>query len=374
MYDVTFLERGSAAAKAVSLLTIQDEFNNERHSTGFLIAENWVLTAHHALFPSSTESSGGLRAVTVLFDYAWSSDGSALARVERKGNVGSIIGDKEHDWAAIQLERRMPKRFPFLALTPKTPVRVGDPVFIIQHPKGGPKMVALARDPVSYIDDRIIQYGTDTQPGSSGAPVFNEAWEVVGMHHSGGWLRRPSANEHVYINQGIRIERIISGLRTKGIQIGEQLGRGGEEARAYLSVHASDLPFAEDLEKHLAPLRSAGKLSVWHRGKAHPGSTPSDDAARELRAADLVLIILSPDYVASTEHIEEAKNALERSKREGVRVVPVLARPSSWELTPLGGLQPLPQDRCPLVLQQSADQAYVDIAKAVGAILSDNYF
>jgi Trypsin-like peptidase domain len=181
--------------------------------------------------------------------------------------VASIIGDQEDDWAAIQLERRMPKRFPFLALHPKMAIRAGDPVFIVQHPNGEPKNVALARDPVSYVDDKVLQYGTDTQPGSSGAPVFNEAWEVVGMHHSGGWLRRPSTEERVFINQGIRVERIVAGLQAKGIQLEEPSGRGEGSARAYLSVYVSDLHFVNELEKYLAPLKGAGKLSVWHLGK-----------------------------------------------------------------------------------------------------------
>ena len=373
MYDITFLERGSVAAKAVSRLAIHSE-SGTSYCTGFLISEDWVLTTHHGLSLRASEPSRLIRGVTALFDYVWSMDGVALAGIERKGNIASIVADPRDDWAVIQLERPMPKKFPFLALKLKKEVQIGDLVFIVQHPQGEPKKVALARDPVSYVDDKVVQYKTDTQPGSSGAPVFNEAWEVVAMHHSGGWLTRPSAGEVLYINQGIRIERIVAGLRLKGVHFEKHLERGGSVARAYISAHAKDFQFVEELEKHLAPLKNAGKILVWHWGKATPGSTPSDDAARELRAADLVLIVASPDYLNSAEHLEEAKIAIERSKHEDVRVVPILARPSSWEYASFGKLQPLPQDRLALVRQPSIDQAYVDIAKAIGAILCDNDF
>ena len=52
-------------------------------------------------------------------------------------------------------------------------------VVIIQHPGGGQKQIAIAHNLVTYFDDNSVQYLTDTMPGSSGSPVFNEAWEVI---------------------------------------------------------------------------------------------------------------------------------------------------------------------------------------------------
>lgn len=187
-------------------------------------------------------------------------------------------------------------------------------------------------------------------------------------------MGRSHEDKPVMINEGIRIERIVAGLQARGIRLDKQSDRETGTARAFLSVHDRDLHFVEELEKHLAPLKAAGKLAVWHQGKGLPGSSQSQDIARELRAADLVLLIVSPDYLASDKHLEEARIAMDLSKSEDVRVVPILVRPASWELTPFGKLAPLPQDRRPVVLQPNADQAYVDIAKAIGAVLSDNDF
>jgi V8-like Glu-specific endopeptidase len=64
--------------------------------------------------------------------------------------------------------------------------RVGDDVFVIQHPRGGPKQIVMANNEVDFVDDTIVHYSTDTLPGSSGSPVFDWQWRLVALHHEGG--------------------------------------------------------------------------------------------------------------------------------------------------------------------------------------------
>ena len=61
----------------------------------------------------------------------------------------------------------------------------GEPLNIIQHPNGEPKQLALRANDLVDILDIFLHYQTDTAPGSSGSPVFNDQWEVVALHHSG---------------------------------------------------------------------------------------------------------------------------------------------------------------------------------------------
>jgi V8-like Glu-specific endopeptidase len=46
---------------------------------------------------------------------------------------------------------------------------------------------------VVLVGEGRVQYLTDTLPGSSGSPVFDADWNVVALHHSGGWLKEPNA-------------------------------------------------------------------------------------------------------------------------------------------------------------------------------------
>jgi endonuclease G len=65
---------------------------------------------------------------------------------------------------------------------------VGDSVNIIQHPRGGLKQIAFRENKVIAIPQgqpQFLYYTTDTEPGSSGSPCFNDQWELVALHHSG---------------------------------------------------------------------------------------------------------------------------------------------------------------------------------------------
>jgi V8-like Glu-specific endopeptidase len=82
---------------------------------------------------------------------------------------------------------------------------------------GQPKQLAIVDNQVAYSDERIAQYLTDTLPGSSGAPVFNDAWELVAIHHSGGWIPEPNSSSTHFRNEGIRIPAILRDLVQAGL-------------------------------------------------------------------------------------------------------------------------------------------------------------
>ena len=80
---------------------------------------------------------------------------------------------------------------------------------IIQHPQGRRKEVALQQNRLDTIYSNVVRYTTDTEPGSSGSPVFNNAWDLMAIHHAGGdfvdgaWVN----------NEGVRMDRIVADIR-----------------------------------------------------------------------------------------------------------------------------------------------------------------
>ena len=52
-------------------------------------------------------------------------------------------------------------------------------------PGCGAEQVALRDNQVIDLLPEFLHYRADTEPGSSGSPVFNDQWELVGLHHSG---------------------------------------------------------------------------------------------------------------------------------------------------------------------------------------------
>jgi endonuclease I len=116
-------------------------------------------------------------------------------------------------------------------------ILIGDPVNIIQHPNGRPKQIAFRNNRLLDLLDLYEHYETDTEPGSSGSPVFNDQWEVVALHHSGVprmkdgqilakdgsvWKDGMDPEQIDWVaNEGIRISRLVSHVEKQKLS-GEQ--------------------------------------------------------------------------------------------------------------------------------------------------------
>ncbi len=90
--------------------------------------------------------------------------------------------------------------------------KVGDHVTIIQHPLGGPKQVAITANQVVNLFEHRLQYTTDTQPGSSGSPVFDDRWKVIALHHAGGNMISNSRGDRMFANEGILASHILKAI------------------------------------------------------------------------------------------------------------------------------------------------------------------
>jgi endonuclease G len=90
---------------------------------------------------------------------------------------------------------------------------VGEYVSIVQHPSGAPKVVAIRENRVNDVFDEFIHYATDTEPGSSGSPVFNDGWKLVALHHAG--VPDPNDSTRYVANEGIRISSIANFLKAQ---------------------------------------------------------------------------------------------------------------------------------------------------------------
>jgi endonuclease G len=101
---------------------------------------------------------------------------------------------------------------------------LGEFVNIIQHPEGDYKQVVLRENQLVTRLEKLLHYLADTNPGSSGSPVFNDQWEVIALHHWGGptELVTPDGKPvRKDVNEGVRISKILSDLISKRNSIKE---------------------------------------------------------------------------------------------------------------------------------------------------------
>lgn len=90
----------------------------------------------------------------------------------------------------------------------------GEPVNIIQHPRGRAKEIVFHSNRVQQISPKYIQYEADTDLGSSGSPVLNRQWQAVALHHA-VLVEETSSNEmSIQGSLGIRTCRIVEDIKT----------------------------------------------------------------------------------------------------------------------------------------------------------------
>ena len=171
--------------------------------TGFLTAGNLLVTNHHVL-----DSSEAAERATLELNYQQTLDGTE-APVTRTGldPASGFATSAEHDVTVVRVEGDLNAQWGSIPVEPRSLDGLRW-VNIVQHPGGGPKQVALYHNLVSHVDDNVLQYYTDTMPGSSGSPVFDSDWHLVALHHSGGWIREPNTNRTVFRNEGINVRRV----------------------------------------------------------------------------------------------------------------------------------------------------------------------
>ena len=204
LLPIGFLELGLQRARSVArIVTASGE-----SGTGFLVAGNLIVTNNHVLRDEAVAATA-----TAQFNFEQSIGGldKPVESVKCRPDLG-FLTSKEHDWTIVRLEGDVNAKWGTIPLAPAT-IAKEDRVIIIQHPGGGQKQIALAHNMVTYVNDQIAQYLTDTMPGSSGSPVFNEAWQVIALHHSGGWFREPGGKEQLFRNEGIAIGQLLSGAK-----------------------------------------------------------------------------------------------------------------------------------------------------------------
>ncbi len=184
--------------------------------TAFRVADDLLLTNWHVLHDKAGTCA---RAVTAEFGYESDELDIGLNATAVACDTTSIVADKDDDWAVIRVAGLLPA-WPIVALRQAAVPTLNSEAFIIQHPQGDRKRIGYVRNQVTNFTDRVVHYLTDTQQGSSGAPVFDGAGKLIALHHAGGRPQEVVGREPLKKNEGIRIERVIAGLQARGVVVG----------------------------------------------------------------------------------------------------------------------------------------------------------
>ncbi|MCY4259867.1 MAG: toll/interleukin-1 receptor domain-containing protein [Rhodobacteraceae bacterium] len=113
-------------------------------------------------------------------------------------------------------------------------------------------------------------------------------------------------------------------------------------------------------------LKRQGLIETWHDRRMLAGDHLDWTISAELDAADVVLLLLSPDFLASDYcyRIEKGR-ALIRHRQGTARLISVILRPCDWTHTDLAGFIMTPKDGKAITTWPNRDEAFLDATKSI---------
>ncbi len=271
LISVRFLEQGWLASRAVGRIHISSGLG---FGTGFMISPRLMLTNNHVL-----ENRDIAARSFIEFDYQFGADGRRMLSQEFDlVPEAFFLTDEGLDFTIVAVqpvnqEELEVATYGWLPLSgDENKVIAGEMLNIIQHPGGERKQLALRENRLEDILEDFFHYRTDTAPGSSGAPVFNDQWEVVALHHAGVPKRDEEGNllrldDRIWddsmpitelawkANEGVRISRIINFINNADLSEGE--------AALWAEARDGERPAIDDAPRPvMAPVRTVGLQSV----------------------------------------------------------------------------------------------------------------
>jgi internalin A len=143
-------------------------------------------------------------------------------------------------------------------------------------------------------------------------------------------------------------------------------------ARLFYSYSGKDEEFKVELETHLSLLKRQGKLSTWHMKQIVPGSEWDKTIDENLKAADIILLMISADFLASGYINDvEVKQAMTQHESGRSHVIPVLIRDCDWTSAPFGKLQGVPKGKPVKLWNEHRDSAWKEISEWIRKIVDE---
>ena len=141
----------------------------------------------------------------------------------------------------------------------------------------------------------------------------------------------------------------------------------------FISCSHKDSQERDKLLEHLGVLQSAGRIYVWHaEDQIGPGAEWEQEITQAIARATVAILLITNNYLTSDFILNAEIPALlqRRSAREGLAIVPIIAKPCAWREFPwLAEIQVRPKDSQPLWSKGDIDGELQAIAEEVAGIL-----
>jgi V8-like Glu-specific endopeptidase len=303
----SFLPRGARAAASVARISMADRGRVLPLGTGFLVSSRLLMTNNHVLRDGASAANA-----VVEFAAEVDIDNAPMVPIRYQLDPQAFFVTDPHLDVTVVLVKpdaegsTAGERFGWNKLIRQQgKIVTGEPVNVVGHPMGRLKEIAIRNNTLDLQLDDFLHYSTDTEPGNSGSPVYNDQWEVVALHHSGvpktdeqgKYLRKDGqpwrqgdGDDAIWwvSNEGARVSRILAFLDGLDLDAGrrailDELGPSAEVTPPAAAAPAppTSVPAQRTTEARATPVRRGVSGSgggephlVFLHGRSQQGRDP----------------------------------------------------------------------------------------------------
>ncbi len=152
------------------------------------------------------------------------------------------------------------------------------------------------------------------------------------------------------------------------------MAKGGK-LKIFISYSHNDMKYKKELLTHLKSLELTHNIDVWHDGKILPGDTIDAEVLIQLGISDVVLLLVSPNFLSSFYCIEvELKKAIQRHQDGTCIVIPVILSESIIDdSVSFSKLMRVPEDGKPIQKFKPQNNGYVNAVAKIKQLIDTKF-
>ncbi|MEH2161804.1 MAG: TIR domain-containing protein [Nostoc sp.] len=144
----------------------------------------------------------------------------------------------------------------------------------------------------------------------------------------------------------------------------------GKSVELFISYSHRDEELRQQLDKHLASLKRQKVIEAWHDRKIEAGMEWAKQIDDNLNKADIILLLISPDFIFSNYCSEiEMEQAIKRHEAGEAIVVPIILEPCDWTWLPFSKYQAFPKNAKPITTWTNANEALLDVVQGIRTVV-----
>lgn len=130
-----------------------------------------------------------------------------------------------------------------------------------------------------------------------------------------------------------------------------------------------DIALLEELDRHVNALKQLGQIRIWDARHIRGGEHYEMAVAQHLSSANVILLLISADFLASERCYEQAQWAFQRHQAGKALVIAVLLRPCHYQVSFIKEVPILPSNETPLTSWPNLDEAFMEVTMGIGKLL-----